>query len=147
MTRHRLGLRKLCRLDRLAKKSHHALLSCGVQRILKTPTAGHRRTPTQFASAIAAEAEAGTNAGTLDRHNLRICKTCTSANPAFLHNLRICKTLREISENETEHLRKISEFSLFWRVWGPPGQTLPKRSQNVRNSTPVTSTFKVHFQQ
>ena len=60
--------------------------------ILKTPTAGHRRTPIQFASAITAEAEAGTNAGTLERQNLRICKTCISANPAYLHNLRICKT-------------------------------------------------------
>ena len=59
--------------------------------LLETPTAGHRRTPIQFASAIAAEAEAGTNAGTLERQNLRICKTCISANPAHLHNLRICK--------------------------------------------------------
>ena len=59
---------------------------------LKTPTAGHRRTPIQSASAITAEAEAGTNAGTLERQNLRICKTCISANPAHLHNLRICKT-------------------------------------------------------
>ena len=46
---------------------------------LKTPTAGHRRTPIQFASALAAEAEAGTNAGTLERQNLRSCKTCISA--------------------------------------------------------------------
>ena len=64
----------------------------GVILSLKTPTAGHRRTPIQSASAITAEAEAGTNAGTLERQNLRICKTCISANPAYLHNLRICKT-------------------------------------------------------
>ena len=95
MTRHRRGLRKLCRLGirqiRQAER-RHLITPCSPAECgeLKTPTAGHRRTPIQSASAIAAEADAGTNAGTLERQNLRICqnmhiyKSCVSAQPAYL---------------------------------------------------------------
>ena len=52
----------------------------GTKAILKTPTAGHRRTPSQSAaSAVTAEAETRTNAGIPASQHMRICNTCIYA--------------------------------------------------------------------
>ena len=87
-----LQIRQIRQAGHAIEVSSRPALLRSAANLLKTPTAGHRRTPIQSASAITAEAEAGINAGTLERQNLRICNTCISANPAYLHNLRICKT-------------------------------------------------------
>ena len=71
--------------------------------------------------------------------NMHICKSCVSAQPEYLQNLT------EHLRKKTEQLRTFIEFSWFWRVWGPLGQTLPKSSKMYLISRQVTFTFGVHF--
>ena len=103
MTRHRRGLRNasICRLGRQAeaeKKSHHALLSCGVRRI---EDAYGGSSPHSYTVCVCDYSRSRgrhkcrhpRKAKSAYLQNMHICKSCVSAQPAYLQNL-------------TEHLRK-----------------------------------------